>query len=61
MPTSSNAPTRPTPTTTQVRRWRQYLANERAQAAVYRDLVTSFDLLARLVHFHDSAQPESSA
>jgi len=38
MPTSSNTPTRPTPTTTQIRRWRQYLANERAEAAIYRDL-----------------------
>jgi VIT1/CCC1 family predicted Fe2+/Mn2+ transporter len=36
MPTNSQAPFSPTPT--QVRRWRQYLANERAEAAVYRDL-----------------------
>ncbi|MBF4631413.1 VIT1/CCC1 transporter family protein [Clavibacter michiganensis subsp. phaseoli] len=28
----------PDPTPTQVRRWRQYLADERAEAAVYRDL-----------------------
>lgn len=38
MSTTSNTPTRPTPTTAQIRRWRQYLANERAEAAVYRDL-----------------------
>jgi VIT1/CCC1 family predicted Fe2+/Mn2+ transporter len=36
MPTNSHVPARPTPT--QVRRWRQHLANERAEAAVYRDL-----------------------
>ena len=36
MPTNSEFPVRPTPA--QVRRWRQYLANERAEAAVYRDL-----------------------
>ncbi|MDH6246795.1 VIT1/CCC1 transporter family protein [Mycobacterium sp. OTB74] len=28
----------PQPTASQLRRWRQYLANERAEAAVYRDL-----------------------
>jgi len=38
MPTNSHVPVRPTPT--QVRRWRQYLANERAEAAVYRDLAS---------------------
>ena len=31
-------PTEPSPST--VRRWRQYLADERAEAAVYRDLAT---------------------
>ncbi len=40
MSTNSNAPAHPTPTTTQIRRWRQYLANERAEAAVYRDLAS---------------------
>jgi VIT1/CCC1 family predicted Fe2+/Mn2+ transporter len=38
MPTNSHVPARPTPT--QVRRWRQHLANERAEAAVYRDLAS---------------------
>ncbi|RII98968.1 rubrerythrin family protein, partial [Clavibacter michiganensis subsp. insidiosus] len=28
----------PDPTPAQVRRWRQHLADERAEAAVYRDL-----------------------
>ncbi|WP_228503627.1 VIT1/CCC1 transporter family protein [Clavibacter phaseoli] len=36
---TSMSPARtPDPTPTQVRRWRQYLADERAEAAVYRDL-----------------------
>lgn len=30
--------TPPTPTTAQIRRWRRYLAEERAEAAVYREL-----------------------
>lgn len=38
MSTTSTTPKRPAPTSSQVRRWRQYLANERAEAAVYRDL-----------------------
>lgn len=29
----------PAPTSAEIRRWRRYLANERAEAAVYRDLV----------------------
>ena len=37
MTSMSPAPT-PDPTPAQVRRWRQYLADERAEAAVYRDL-----------------------
>ncbi|MEV0945102.1 VIT1/CCC1 transporter family protein [Rhodococcus sp. NPDC049939] len=35
-PTDSNA--RPDPTPREIRRWRRYLADERAEAAVYRDL-----------------------
>ena len=31
---------RPTPSRSQVRRWRQYLADERAEAAVYRDIAS---------------------
>ncbi len=31
---------RPAPTSAQVRRWRRYLADERAEAAVYRDLAS---------------------
>ena len=31
---------RPTPSSSQVRRWRQYLADERAEAAVYRDIAS---------------------
>lgn len=34
------APTSPEPTAAQLRRWRQYLADERAEAAVYRDLAS---------------------
>jgi VIT1/CCC1 family predicted Fe2+/Mn2+ transporter len=38
--TSSEAALRPAPTLAEVRRWRQYLADERAEAAVYRDLAS---------------------
>ena len=38
MPTTPTA--RPTPSRSQVRRWRQYLADERAEAAVYRDIAS---------------------
>lgn len=38
MPTTSSMPAHPAPTSAQIRRWRQYLADERAEAAVYRDL-----------------------
>ncbi len=37
---SFNDPDRPTPTPAQIRRWRQYLADERAEAGVYRDLAS---------------------
>ncbi|GAA1635553.1 VIT1/CCC1 transporter family protein [Georgenia ruanii] len=35
---TSPSPARPQPTTAQVRRWRRYLADERAEGAVYRHL-----------------------
>lgn len=38
--TSTPPPTSPQPTAAQLRRWRQYLADERAEAAVYRDLAS---------------------
>ncbi|KQT02007.1 VIT1/CCC1 transporter family protein [Cellulomonas sp. Leaf395] len=38
MPTTQTP--RPTPSRSQVRRWRQYLADERAEAAVYRDIAS---------------------
>ena len=33
----------PAPTPDQIRRWRRYLANERAEAAVYRDRITALE------------------
>lgn len=38
MPTTSNTPLATLPSPATIRRWRQYLADERAEAAVYRDL-----------------------
>ena len=38
MPTASNTPSFTVPSPVKIRRWRQYLADERAEAAVYRDL-----------------------
>ncbi|MFI7581101.1 VIT1/CCC1 transporter family protein [Kocuria kalidii] len=38
MTTPSHTPAAPSPTAAEVRRWRRYLADERAEAAVYRDL-----------------------
>ncbi|WP_454050297.1 VIT1/CCC1 transporter family protein [Cellulomonas sp. Marseille-Q8402] len=39
-----DSPTRPTgPTARQIRRWRRYLADERAEAAAYRDLASRRD------------------
>lgn len=35
---AGTSPTTSSPTPTEIRRWRQYLADERAEAAVYRDL-----------------------
>lgn len=37
---STPVPTSPEPTAAQLRRWRQYVADERAEAAVYRDLAS---------------------
>lgn len=39
-PTPDATTTHPRPTARQVRRWRRYLADERAEAAVYRDLAS---------------------
>jgi len=36
--TASSAATPTTPTRKQIKRWQRYLANERAEAAVYREL-----------------------
>ena len=36
-------PTRPTPSKSDIRRWRKYLAEERAEASVYRDLAAKRD------------------
>jgi VIT1/CCC1 family predicted Fe2+/Mn2+ transporter len=36
----TTAPDRPAPTSRQIRRWRRYLADERAEAAAYRDLAS---------------------
>jgi len=38
MPTTPNSPASTVPSAVTIRRWRQYLADERAEAAVYRDL-----------------------
>ena len=38
MPSNPMTPDRAEATPTEIRRWRQYLADERAEAAVYRDL-----------------------
>jgi vacuolar iron transporter family protein len=38
MSTASNTPSFTVPSPVKIRRWRQYLADERAEAAVYRDL-----------------------
>ena len=35
-------------TAADIRRWRQYLADERAEAAVYRDLASQPDVLAKI-------------
>jgi VIT1/CCC1 family predicted Fe2+/Mn2+ transporter len=40
MPTRSTTPTHPEATPAVIHRWRQYLADERAEAAVYRDLAS---------------------
>ncbi|MGM9472597.1 VIT1/CCC1 transporter family protein [Pseudarthrobacter sp. YS3] len=37
-PSAESSPSAPQPTAGDIRRWRQYLADERAEAAVYRDL-----------------------
>jgi VIT1/CCC1 family predicted Fe2+/Mn2+ transporter len=41
VPSRPDPAARPEPTPEQVRRWRRHLAEERAEAAVYRDLATS--------------------
>ena len=40
MPPTATSPGPVTPTRRQIRRWRRYLADERAEAAVYRDLAS---------------------
>jgi hypothetical protein len=40
MSTTSNTPASTVPSPATIRRWRQYLADERAEAAVYRDLAS---------------------
>ena len=40
MPTTSTIPSAAVPRPGTIRRWRQYLADERAEAAVYRDLAS---------------------
>lgn len=40
---TSQPDSRPNPTAKQIRRWQQYLANERAEAAVYRELARKRD------------------
>ena len=40
MPTTSTTPSAAVPSPATIRRWRQYLADERAEAAVYRDLAS---------------------
>jgi hypothetical protein len=40
MSPTSNTPTPTVPTPVKIRRWRQYLADEKAEAAVYRELAS---------------------
>lgn len=39
-PSGADVPARQAPSSSQIRRWRQYLADERAEAAVYRDIAS---------------------